>query len=170
MRMTLPTLVAALMIGGSSLAVAQSGSASGQSGTATMNSSGGTTGGATTNPTSPTTTPGAGTGTGSAAASAAGDTAGTHTIQGKVASVSGSTITLDDGSSYMIGDPQSAEVTSGDTVTITYHEDDGMKRATSIQQGVTDSVEGTGADGADMGKGGTGGGGQMGSQPRAKGS
>lgn len=138
MRMTLPTLVAALMIGGSSLAMAQSGSASGQSGTATMNSSGGTS--------------------------------GTHTVQGKIAGISGSTITLDDGSAYVIGDPQLTEAKSGDTVTITYHEEDGMRRATSIQHGVTDSIEGTGADGNDIGTGGTGGGGQLGSQPRAKGS
>ncbi|MEN2978102.1 DUF1344 domain-containing protein [Tistrella bauzanensis] len=170
MRMTLPTLVAALMIGGSSLAMAQSGSASGQSGTATMNSSGGTSGGAVTNPTSPTTTPGVGTGTGSAAAGAVGGTSGTHTTQGKIASISGSTITLDDGSTYVIGDPQLTEAKSGDTVTITYHEENGMNRATSIQHGVTDSVEGTGADGNDIGTGGTGGGGQLGSQPRAKGS
>lgn len=138
MRMMLPTLVTALMIGGSSLAMAQSGSASGQSGTATMNSSGGTS--------------------------------GTHTVQGKIAGISGSTITLDDGSAYVIGDPQLTEAKSGDTVTITYHEEDGMRRATSIQHGVTDSIEGTGADGNDIGTGGTGGGGQLGAQPRAKGS
>lgn len=164
MRKTLPVLVTALMLGGASLATA-----AGTSGT--PSGAGGTTGSSqNANPTNPGTTPGIGTGSGAAAPGGTGAGAGTMTRQGTVASVSGDSVTLEDGTKFQVDDPQMSDVKAGDKVTVTYNQDGGTNKATSVRKGATDSLSGTGTNSTTTGSSATGGGGQMGAQPRAKGS
>ncbi|HAE47984.1 MAG TPA: hypothetical protein DCK97_11235, partial [Tistrella mobilis] len=96
--------------------------------------------------------------------------AGTMTRQGTVASVSGDSVTLEDGTKFQVDDPQMSDVKAGDKVTVTYNQDGGTNKATSVRKGATDSLSGTGTDSTTTGSSATGGGGQMGAQPRAKGS
>ncbi|MGV0759508.1 hypothetical protein V6768_09390, partial [Tistrella mobilis] len=113
---------------------------------------------------------GCATGGGGAARGGRGAGAATMTRQGTVASVSGDSVTLEDGTKFQVDDPQMSDVKAGDKVTVTYNQDGGTNKATSVRKGATDSLSGTGTDSTTTGSSATGGGGQMGAQPRAKGS